>query len=115
MSSTTKILEGIGARLEVHPDRVIFRRTDMLAKLLPAALGAGKTIFMHEIDRVSTFEPEHLRLDDDPRNCAQLIITRKDHTSLSVRIHQSQCEEAQTIRSYITEQIASEYASHHFG
>jgi hypothetical protein len=109
MSNTVQVLEGVGKRLEVHPDRIVIERTDLLARFLPMAFNGREVAYYHEISRVSFNEGAHLRLGEDEESCIQLVITRHDHHSMTLRIPRHLCEEARQLRALIAERLTPEY------
>ncbi|HLV35182.1 MAG TPA: hypothetical protein VKY59_08725 [Spirillospora sp.] len=106
MSELVNTLEGIGQRLEVYTDRVLVKRTDFLATLLPVGFSGLQAATYSEIERVDLYEPEHLRLKNCESGCLQLIITRRDHTTFSLMLKPEQRQAAQAIREHIQAQLS---------
>ena len=108
MAEPLKILNGIGKRLEIHDDRVVIKRTDMLGTLLPNAFSEAETVTFDQISHVNLHEPEHLRLDECRGDCLQLIVTRRDHSTLSLTLNQQQYAEAKAFRADIEKRMMPE-------
>ena len=102
-----QILEGVGKRLELHPDYVVIRRTDMLASVVPSAFSGQVRIPMNQIENVHLYQPERLRLEDCEGNCLRFIITRRDHSTESLTLNQKQLQAAQAIRATIESHITA--------
>ncbi len=98
-------LDSLGHRLEVYAEQVRIVRTDVLAAVLPTGFSDPHTATYDQIVRVNLIEPEHLRLDDCERDCLQLVITCRDHHTLSFTLQASQREAAQSIRAYIEQHL----------
>ena len=100
------ILEGVRKRLEIYDDRVVIRRTDALATLMPVGFGGQTMVYLNQIARADLYEPEPLRLDECDDTGLQLVITRRDHTTLSLTLNREERQAAQDIRAYIAARSA---------
>ncbi|MBZ0300258.1 MAG: hypothetical protein K8J31_10970 [Anaerolineae bacterium] len=96
-----KVLEGVGQRLEIYPDRVLIKRTDLLATLLPIGFSDQHTVYFDQIERVDLHQSEDLRLESCAGRCLQLIITRTDHRTFSLTLKPQQRVSAEAIRTSI--------------
>lgn len=103
-----KVLVGIGKRLEVYPDRVEIKRSDVLASVMPTGFGDSDIAFFDQISRVDLQEPEVLRLDECEGNCVKLIITRADHTTLSITVTPKERQTAYAVRAHIQAHLSKE-------
>ena len=103
-----KILKGDGKQLEVYEDRVMIRRTDALATLMPNGFSDPTVTHFDQIARVDLHEPHPLRLKDCKGECLQLVITRHDHTTDSMALDWEQHTAAQEIQALIAAHISSE-------
>jgi len=103
----SQVLEGVGKRLELHPDHVVIRRTDILASVVPSAFGGRVKIPMDQIEYVHLYQPERLRLEDCEGNCLRFIIIQRDHNAESMMLNQKQLQAAQEIRAAIESHITA--------
>jgi hypothetical protein len=104
-------LDGVGNRLEMFPDRVIIRRMDTLARVLPTVFSSDDIASFDQIARVTLLEPDHLRLDECAGDCLQLVITRKDRHVLRLTMRPEQRQLAQEVRSAIQSRLIDQPAT----
>jgi hypothetical protein len=100
-----KVLEGVGKRLEIHPDRMVIKRSDMLATFVSGAFSDEETVLFSEMAGVHLYQPEKLWLDECKADCFQLIVTRKDHSHVSLTLDAAQAADAQAVRAHLEAQI----------
>lgn len=101
----SEVLEGLGKRLEVHPDRVVIKRTDTLASVIPEAFGDAQQAHFDQIESVSLHAVEQLKLKECEAGCLQLVVRCHDHTTLSLTLKRDNYKAAQAMRAFIESKI----------
>lgn len=102
-----KVLEGTGKRLELHADHIVIQRTDMLASVAPEGFSEKVEIPFAEIIHVRLHQPEPLRLKEDEGNDLRFVITRRDHSTVSLKLRHKHLKAAQEMRAAIESHITA--------
>lgn len=89
--SPLKTISNPTKRLDVYPDRLVIRRTDLLAALI----GVEKVIYLDEISRTHLYTSRFLN------KRLQLAIVTHDNKSIAIGFNQEQHDEVKRVQELI--------------
>jgi hypothetical protein len=91
-SEPIEALEGVNGDLELYADRVVIRKSGLIAKLTQSFEGNERTIYFHQISGIHFFEGQflingyiQLLIDHDPQKTITFVFPRQRY-ALALRI-----------------------------